>query len=464
MDQNVLSMSPSMLSMVNNIIVNNDNTSSFMGIDVIFRTSENTEFVKTFTLIRSMTINQSFLSTYTDVIDLELEMQPKDYEDLYANSKGLYCEVIGRRVDEEYEAFPGDIIFRWIGRAIWRNKRDPSQEYSKADMQVLEDDETQPLIEKHYGTLLLAKFQLIDAIAYDLRHIQATMILKGVTMKQTCRFLIERLLGSNLPNASIEMYPPDNKKTYTNMVIDPMQNISSIFTHIQNKRGYGIYNKGINHYFTGNTFYLYPPFELEAPLANKPAVHFYYVGRGKLSSSKGYSKLDPDGTLHVLSDQQVTVTDTSDETIERFGNALMLMNSETLIDHYITASQPNLLQNPIVKTNNGILSVFNLLSDHGIVDLAYNPRYMKNNGNTFSKLAELNAGLRIKIEATWLHAAPFSITPTSRIYFHYDDDMIYTVKPGLCHFIKYTIHRVKQMERMLYGCTAKLVFFVSSKK
>lgn len=380
------------------------------------------ELTITPTRIFGMTIEQSFMTNYMDVVSISVELTANDFISLLENYQDLKCSIIIHRYSPYLYGVmtnePPD-IFEY--KVIISDAKDILKKFNPAELKKTKEN---PNMEMYESARLPLTVQLVDEVAYNLRQVQINAMLKDVTMEDTINFVMSAFKTNDTAITQI-----DNTDKFKQISIPPMKNISNIFSFLQNR--YGVYTKGIAHYYSDKKFHLFKSFDTEADYPS--TINIYNIPEKMYDGCDSYHSTDGED-VHIVSNSKVITKSISEETVENSGNASAITQSDSVMDASREVQKDGTVklaqQNSIVvkdSTNNAASKDLNVVKYHSTTSNIYLEA---------SQVALANLEL---VSCGWIHGRPKLIQPGHKVVYHYDDNNKYSTAPGIMHYIKYDL-------------------------
>ena len=417
-----------------------------------FKSRSNPTFFLEVRIIEEMHIRQDFVSEYCDITTLALRLKPEEYMELYDNSQGLFCNVQLYKSSAESQQ-KGDPIgtISDIGThkksspinlgpkmVIIKDRHDLRRKYSPG---LLVPTENQSESEHHQANSIYTELELIDQEAYYARKVKFNSILRDVTIEDTL-LLVAKMLGFD----KAYIYPPDNKKKYTNLVIPPMLGVNSIFKYLQEARPFGIYNEGLAYYITNGSIFIYPAYKTD--IKSPYTMNIYNLGENQYIGLEGYH-ITKGLDYFIVSNTGSDVKSLLYEHLENHGSSYLLHDNDYILDRFIVAKERefDISKNSIVNVS--------LATVEGMVKDAYTPTFVAK-GNVFSSRSMLAVANTSLVAIGWTHAVPYSCRPGTKFNFICDTEKGPKVYTGQCAKIIYSIYPVNAVGKKLYTCSSNM--------
>lgn len=391
--------------------------------------------------VKRIDIFHEFISSYMENIELEFEVNAVQYQTLLKWYNELKCYIEMSYHDDKKDEDTGP-YFKDSYRVLLKDMKDLTQMAHNQHLYEV-DDPDKNLDYQRRGQMVSLKAQLIKPDAYILSKVQVNTILHNATVEQA---LWAFASACNIKKCAI--FPPDNKKVYTNLKIPPMKSLATIFDYLHNT--YGIYNAGGGLFYHDTCLYVFPCFVTEGK--SEDTFHIYRTPPGFLMSAKGTTIVKEGDTL-IFSNQLTNHNITSVKELESQGNSYFSMDSNKLFDLWgkHTEDGTNIpLENP---------EVFNADIGKGAVQETHTPIYHYNKNNEYLLKSKLSAlGVSV-LDIGWAAALPFYIKPFQKIVYHYEHKEEQRTLKCTCPSVTYVIRKETRLKKSLYTCFANIKLF-----
>lgn len=349
-------------------------------------------------------IDRSYLLHYMDNRDIDFQLTRQQYIQIAKFPENLQCVLTFKKYHLGKQKITETISTEQY-MLILRDKRDMYKRFSEKQLRAQSVDYE---YEGQTNQSVYCSAQLVTALEYKVRRTRFNFILRGCTIKQVIQYLCNKMGIRKL-----RLVEPDNKKVYTNFIVEPMLDISNVFSWLQNSNGKGVYNKGLSYYLLNDTLYVYPPFETN--LTSKMSIDFYRIPRVLPSEFTCMSYKN--NNLIVLLQSPPMDTNNVDADIENTHNTALVHHLDTIIPN--SYNTPEGFKYNVFESNT---TTAVLDSKKGMTSDVYNPRYVRSHDNVFRIHSDLwgNELLTMTIVANHIH--PTLLKPADKITYHYDGD------------------------------------------
>lgn len=423
--------------------------------------------------VTQLVIDQQFHYSYIDNISLVLTLTPLQLVNILDNYRDLNCTII---MKQRYPKFDytdhSKIVFDETYKVVVKDKEIKKRISKKA---LIPDTKSEETVEHVSQLFDRVEFQLIKETEYLLRKKKFNFIMRDVTVKDVILYMAKQC---NIETVCLT--DPDNKQVYTNMIIPPQHTFITCMEFLQNY--YGIYNKGLSYYFTGDVLYVFPTYETNPE--SKDSAHFYYAGADAVAGVELYHAYSEDNMIHVVITSTPVLKDLADGGIENWGNTTLFQHSDRIIDLYSSIgdgkggpkARMGMGQIDLKEPNTSIFAVKD--TDFGLSKDAYNIVF-KHTNNLCKEKSDMYSYMRSLIGFQWQNAWPDSFKPGYLVHYHYDGEDIerredgdeleyadsaeYMTRDGVCESVKYTFKPVqggKMSKKQAYSCVADIVLSV----
>lgn len=381
---------------------------------------------------------------YADQIWLDARINPSEYIATYDHKQDLYIKIQREYVDIDTNEMVLDkppVDLEYICHL--EGNADLYKKYSKAALIGEEDGVAD---ESHLANRVDITLSLFPEKLYNLRHKKMNAIcdgtMKPLTITKLIRYICQ-LFG--IPN--IHMVPVDNEYEYTHLII-PILGFDTIFNYIQEE--YGVYSQGLSYYYTNDTLYIYPPYDIKPEILDT-TINVYNAVPGSYLGLRGYhTYIEKD--LHILSTSDSDTRTSVDIGFENDGNSISHLRADRLIDKFsITTEEKPLITKDNTTTVEHVHSgVLNKKSNH--------ISYKKPAVNTYKYSSDIAKNVASYVTTQWVNCLPDSIYPGQRVKYHYDNDGVYTTKLGKIDYIDWEIVPEDRIsEKAYYTCVATMI-------
>lgn len=372
----------------------------------------NTGFKYTARYVKGVNLVQEFVKQYMDQMQVEIEVTPREYEDLTKNLKDMELSLTltpinPKTLREIYTQDP--IIFKM--KVVTEEQQDLEKKYhpNLFGDSSQEDETKSHMTQGQHSLTLPYTFYCVEPEAYELRHKQANAMATDADMNSTMSWLLQQFNASE-----IRMVPPNNEQKYQNLVLPPMQDISTILPYMQQR--YGVYSKGLGYYFTNKIFYIFPIFDHDSStsptdytlhIINAPEKYF-------LGLDRYHNKVDNE--VFVASVSGVELSPLNLSGTENEGNTHISLNADQMRDMAAPVAQDGNVE----RQKNDITSVSLANSGGDARSDMQNIKYTGEHTNVYNSTSELAAMNGSLLATGWIRAMPRLIEPGMNVIYHYD--------------------------------------------
>ena len=420
----------------------------------------NTEFQYTCRYVKSIGIFQDFLGSYMDTMQIEIALTPKEHATVMANLKDMECTLVlypynDKTLQPIYEQTP--IIYKMkvvVDEQVDLEKKFNINMFSNAEVE--KDDPNSYMTAEQHSLTIPFVFHCVEPEAYKLRHIKLNSVFSEVSAESLVHWVCQQFKVAE----TISVMPPDNKETMKNVILPPMQDISSVFPFIQER--YAIYSKGLGYYFTDKSFYIYPPFDTKEEsspvkgtlhIINAPTKYFQGLDRY-------HSKIDDDILIVTIS--PVDLKPLNMEGTENGGNVHVSTNADRMRDNFVNVSS----EGKVTRNINDI-SVIQMQNQEGNAKSdIQNVEYKGERTNVFTSTTQMAMINSTILTTSWIRAYPHLIKPGHNVLYHYDAALgIYKTQKGRIMQIFYggQVH-TSETEKPWVSFTATFKAFLEADK
>lgn len=384
-------------------------------------------------LIDDIIFDMNYADNFADEIDLNMTVSPKDYALMQDQGQDLRCIVTITYCTKD-------------GRQVF----DPppiQRQYVVMINDPVDIRNTLPDVQSYTEIQTPMSVRLVEETIYALRHTKINTVYQKMDVKQaihaiTQSFDIER----------IHLVEPDNTHVYDHIDIGSYQGISSIYGYLQSKCG--IYQKGINAYFTNGVLYIYPPFETD-PVYDKSVI-FYQVDTGRFAGSHVFHKSEKDSVSIVLNTQGETI-DLTISGAENVGTGFIFNRASRMTDGFTAIDS----QQGAMFTEDPALSI--TLNDSRTVTGGRNNLFhVHGTDNPYPHMSTLMAYQASLMTVQWMNCDPFLLDPCQKVKFYYDKNKVMMARTGIMERAYYRLARMEKMHsKYVFGCVGLLTLRLS---
>jgi hypothetical protein len=388
----------------------------FSASNLDFKLSTTTDFT-----IDRFNVHQNFSENIVDDINLDILTSANSLIKLVENKSSLYISLVVEYVDpetgqvvldEEVEIYKYKVFVHNIENIL---KRLP------ADAVIPNDGIDNPITETQAINNVSIKLQLFSDSSYFVNKSSFVGLLSDADVSSAIKYISSACGISN-----IDMISPDNTVSYKHIYIPPEQwKFKSIIGFLQKE--YGIYNCGLNYYFTNDILYVYPPFDMDS--THRPDVSIYKIHNTTYAGSPNFHKVKDD-ELHIVSNSEMVNDNLSARAAENSGNSRVFLRSDNMIDGIVDQSSMKITDTSIALSNK---------LDNSIHPESAIPQYRKPSQNVFELASQMNEGNTELIGLGWASARLFMIKPGTPVSFIYDEKNVVMKKHGIIEMVGYEV-------------------------
>lgn len=378
-------------------------------------------------LLDGYTIEQYFSDSFADRITVSFPISPIDYISLYNSQQDLYAVITTRKLDRNGNVDEREAPKVRKYRAHLMNPRDLRKDMPDADLR--ED------------LKLSADLQLMSEEIYNSR-----LIRFYGTYLQTNVAKIIQMAASHFKTLPLGLTPPDNVATYDQIVIPPSKGLADLFDFLQTT--YGIYGKGMNHYYSEGAMWIYPAYDVDA-VGRTKTLSFYGAYVGDFAGMSSYFKQTGDQTEIVLTGL-TNATDLSQEGAENVGTSLMFLRASQIKDGFT-----KLVGDKIVVVSEPALAL--KTTTPRTAGNVHNNVFRRPTDNPFKLASEIAAYQSTLIDVGWAMAVPYLILPGAAGQYSFDDNGMVKTVPVIVESVVYYYRREAIVsEGQSYSCKAEI--------
>ena len=438
----LVSISKQLEQSVNEILTNY--IPGLLLIDCEIINSDNSDFKIVPKQIKHFSLTQEFSNSYMDMIQLGIEITPKEYLSLIQNSQNLRCALNFWKVKNHTfkieESYPPTQIFM---KAIISDMQDLLKKYNINEL-ISKDEAT---TNNAYESMKIpVTLQLMNDIAYDLRHKQFHTMLKNVKLIDAIYYI-----ANIFKIKTVKLIPPDNENVYKVLPIPPMQTFGSALDFLHQR--YGIYSKGMEYYYThDDILYIYPGYDTRPKLTNSEVVlNIFNVPSGHYAGNDGYHYWRDKFNIDIISNGDKELKSMVDQGIETTGNFVVSLRSDTIMDVNRQVTEKSINLTGQMTTSCGINT------RQGMTSNIQHAKYTTSTNNVYIQASQMCKYLCSMSVLPWSFSEPFSITPGQRVILHYDDNGKYNTHLGIVESAYTELLTEGRPHQHIYSLNSKLV-------
>lgn len=399
-------------------------------IDLTFNQSTSGIEIKPEKLI-GISIVQDFLGGMIDTIQMKCTFFPKDYVTLLENAQDLKVSMIQKRwLRDIYSTSLKDSPDVYEFKVMIQNPNDllrqvPPSTFKQTENENYDRDQLKTPIE--------LEMQLTPEIDYEAMKQKGTTTLCDTDVSSVILYMCNLWNIKNTNISSIE-----NDKKYPVIEIPAMTELPALINELQSK--YGMYKKGAACYYSGNTLYVYPPFDTEPD--KDEVVNIFKLPENSVDGGDQYF-LEEGSDLYLVTFSKVEAQNMATSSTENKGNAVTIKQADASTDlaREIT-NDGKITLNPqstvIAKLNSGNTTTGDQV----------NTKHKGTTANVFDALSDIASGQMEMVALGWVHAKPWLIKPAMKCILHYDDTSIgsgsdedfYNTTVGIVARVEYSLY------------------------
>ena len=422
-------------------------------------------------------IEQNFIERLCDHISVVVTLTPAQALLLLDNYRNLRAHIYIRRfnpdteyIDKDYPLLDQDYMVILKDKEL--RKRISKQAFIPNHGREYND-------EHHNQNFDGIELQLFTEKEYELKNKQFHFILTQATVKDAICYALKEL---GIEKMSLP--EPDNKTTYTNLIIPPQQSFKTFIDFLQDR--YGIYNEGCNFYYNEEIMFIYPDYK--RTVTNCPeTAHFYCIGDGNYESCKFFHAKDQNNMYHIVINKTPTIKELIDSGTENYGNRLLIQHSDKLLGlHSVIGEGKGNVQARMgmgeIDVNKDNTTFFSWDGDddrenpidknYGIINNPYLEHYIST-ANMLKYKSSLKSYRGTLCGFEWTKAEPYFLRPGYAVKWHIDgerdvyqvkqdevrDTMEYKTYDGIARGITYTLipAGTPKASRYPFSCNAVIM-------
>lgn len=352
-------------------------------------------------------IQQDFVNSYTDHTTMTIELMPVELQELLKNVQDLECvikftPIDGMSMSPIYEQ--EEIIYE--KKIILPDMQDLEKKFNAGTYINTETKQYDTV--KQQDIWIPLEMQLMDKDIYEIRHVQINAMFNDVTQEALLHWL-----GQQFKAKEVKCISPDNTRTFKNLIIPPMKDISTIFPYLQER--YGVYSKGMGYYFMKGNLYCYPLWDTNMKTSPEDSVLHIYKGPEKylLSMDRYHARIDKD--VHIVSIAPVELSPQNQAGGENIGNVHMSTNAEAIYDQFA----PINANGSITRDGSDITTVSLQNNAGNMTSNMQNVKFMGERTNLYQSTSEMASidGTLAKIQ--WEVSYPHLVLPGQHVIYYY---------------------------------------------
>lgn len=404
--------------------------------------------------IDNLDINQNFLGSYMDAIQVTFPVQYTDYAAITANMQDLECTITLYFVDDEkgrelYNLAP--IIIKT--RAILDDQPDIAK---LQNPNLINAPANKPDTPEQALKMISYTIHLIEHTAYDLRHKQINCMTTGVTVEDMLRFVCYQF-----DVEKVKIVPPKNPQIYSNFVIPPVKGMTDVFSYIQNR--YGVYSTGIGWYFTDDTMFVYPMYDTN--LENNTADGILRIINVPNDAYAGVNHYHcfVDDDLWIVSNSNKDMKSLNTVGEENAGSCRMSLNSDNMTDGFSSMKTDG-----TVTVSNEKATVVQMANKKGSMNSkSQNVKFDGTRSNIYVSTSEMAMYNGSVMKVGWKNAIPRAILPGQTVRYCYDDNGdIFSSKKSRVLSTMYSSHELefRIAGQKCFNFTSEIALFMDPEK
>jgi len=396
-------------------------------------------------------IVRNFEKSFSDYIEVEFDLSPAEYIQAMEHYKDLRCVINFFKTDVAIKKLD-DPLHTMDNRIVFKEKLDL--------FKVLPKDKILPVTgelpqERHMSARLAVTGQLLDPIEYQFRKMRCNGIHENITLIEALKLYVHQF-----GITGVKVAEPNNTKSYTNFLIEPLKNISNLFGYLQER--YGIYEKGVCYYVHNKIMYIYPNYEVDmSRVWNTDTVHVYNVDPSAYTSSQCFHKIIDD-ELHIVSNSKVIDHDGQAIYAEEVANTILVDFRDELL-----SNSDQLNQDKVSVDLAERIRVLEIGDIETMTSDTLSVRYGISYGNPYPIMTELNRMKSVMTSFNWNMANPFAvdIKPGSQWFYHFDGENGYEIVPATCRELVFSISVIGQQGHdKVYGTECMVSLYTDKTK
>lgn len=368
--------------------------------------------------VSSILLVQDFLEKYMDTMEISISVNMDSLRELLKNSQDLKCTVILTPVEPATTRvnYDQDEIV-WDMMVYMDDQPDLDKLFTTSRFENPENERKELVSQQEaFGEYTLT---LISETMHTVRNIGINAILKDVTMNDVLHWICQQFKFEN-----VEIIEPDNTLSYEAVIIPPLQYIGEIFEFLQER--YGLYSKGLGYYFTNDTMYIYPAYDVEFDTCPaEGTAHIVNIPEGEFGGLNLYHSVVDDDIV-IGSNTKAQVKPLNSAGSENVATAYISVNSDQMLDQDVKIDSSGKVE----KAKN--VTVVKLQNTAGnISSTMQNVKFSGQRTNVYAATSQLAQYNGTELMTGWVHAIPDLLKPGHHIIYHFDGQQgIYKTQEG----------------------------------
>jgi hypothetical protein len=393
--------------------------------------------------INEWQINHNFVTSYAPEEMLSFKVTVWEYITLLRGYQDLKANLIVNYANHIYgTVFKSIPPFIFDYRAIIENAENILKDKSIYNLLPTPGD-TEDVVKKKQSIQLDLNIQLINDTVYELRHPKLNGILDNSTVEDAINFFTQAFDIDN-----VKMVPPDNAKIIENLVIPPFQGFDSILQTLH--KDYGLYLKGVSHFYMLDTLFIYPAAETELSFHDSLPIHVYKINESDYVGLEAYSNI-LNGALHIVTSQAEGNISSTEKSKENNASGLLMMDANKLIDEYKESTS---LNTTILEDSLQYLEIDN---PRNLTQSSQNIKFTGPIANPTYETSKIVNNQADQLSVLWATATFDKIYPKNPVTYHYENADGYQIQQGVVNGVVYTIKKVSKPLNTLFRCNAGLI-------
>lgn len=379
--------------------------------------------------ITGLNIVSDYAASFMNDTSIGLELHPLQVLAICKRARDLRCTLIlephsWKTLLPTLEE--NTVVLEYI--AVIENPEDIMKQYSVDSYKPVEG---KTLEQYHLDIKVPLRLQLFTEVEYKTRLKKVNTVFgPGTTLDAAIHWVL-----NSFEIEKAEVVPSKNPQAFNNMTIPPVHGIDSVFGYLQNQ--YGIYEKGLGHFFYNDTFYVWKLFDTEVETPH--TLHIFIAPKNTLEGLECYHYVTPEGDVKIVTPSEIDTTNRMESGVENVGNLQVEVQADKVIDHFAKVNADGTL-----KVSEDHMTMLNIGKDRAAKTDMMNINYRGSSTNPFisaSKMAEYQG---IVFSCSWKSAGLVDLPPGTKVVVHYDDkDSTYVTQKGILCGV---IHRLNRTE------------------
>lgn len=378
----------------------------------IILSNPNSDFNLEITKIKGFAITCDYGASYCTAYQLNFEVELEEYLDVLKNMKDMEATITLYAWDPIYlEARRDQDPIVYNLKVLVEDQTDLDKQFNVnafGDTEATNDGERDPMTPEQAAITIPVTLNLLEPEVFDIRHVQMNVQMTDVTLLDVLHWISQQFKAEQVNIAEV-----NNDKTFTNFVIPPTHDISTIFPFLQER--YGLFSEGLGYYFENKTIYIYPLYNHNRDKSTeKGVVHIinappdYFLGLDRY-----HTKNDDDILIVSTTKKEQKALTTSG--VENDGNVHISTNIDEVKDQFVQVQE----NGDVLMTKSPTTTIALGNTDANMQGDAQNVKFCGERSNIFTSTSTFASINGCAMSCGWLSAYPGLIKPGHICTYHY---------------------------------------------